>query len=141
MIKKNYIIILSFFLSSCISCIQDFYGVHEKPTPIHISYLVDKKKIDSIKEYIDSADSVHYNSTSCYKAGIKVNDEDKIVCLSNNDCECYLLSFSTSEIIIHGIYSSRISNNTWLLFEEEITRSELDRIGSRFKNEIIDKNP
>jgi hypothetical protein len=140
MIKKIKPFFLWFAFSSCNSCLHGFYGVHEKPTPINISFNIDNIKISRIKNYIDSLNAAKQkDSLKCFVASIKMDENSKIFCSKDTDCECYLLSFSFTKITIKGFYVSGLSANSWLLFQEEINSADLNRLDLKFKNEVIDK--
>jgi hypothetical protein len=136
--KKGIIIVLltMLVLSSCNSCLHGFYGVHEEPTQLNISFDVKSSAVSSIKNYLDSLEEV---SSPCSIVSIISGPEDKIICFTKPTCECYLVSFKNNKISIQAIYESSIDERAWLTKREEVNDSIIGKVENRFREEVLDK--
>lgn len=143
-VKHSKLHSMLFFLplvfSNCNSCLNKFYAVHEEATPINITFEKNKESIPLIKKCIDSLNfSNRKDSSLCSPSAIKLEKDDKIICFTNPNCECCLISFKGAQLVIGAVYLPGISNQMWLTKKEQIDDAELNRIAFRFKAEVLDR--
>jgi hypothetical protein len=129
------IIILTFF-SSCQSFLGQFYEVHEPMTPLNITYGQNIKKTD-FEHFIDTCDCV--NKTTCSYTSIEIKKDERIVCLSDSTCECYLLAVSGNKIVMQAVFVPAINTSAWLTKQEQLNDSVIDRIRNNFTDKILTK--
>ena len=134
------ILLLAILISGCEGCVSKFYKVHEKQTPIKISFNVNMKILGKLERYIDlNNSSRQQDSVKCPNALIQLGDNDRIVCLNRPKCECYFLTISSNLVTIRGLFVPEVNDRSWLLFQGLIPDVELDSAQARFKREILDK--
>ncbi|MBC7588604.1 MAG: lipoprotein [Chitinophagaceae bacterium] len=137
--KIILIIILSFVLTGCQTCIRGLYGVHEEPTFIKIPFKVDGNQYEAIKKFADSTNAVQNDSFKTAIKLLRIEKDYRVLCFSNPSCECYLLSLKKEEIIIHGVFLPKIAPNEWILTHQRIENIDLERCKIRFERDVLDK--
>ncbi len=124
---------------SCQSCFNNFYAVHEKQTPLNISFSTDKDLVRKVKIFIDSiSNKLNNQGLPCNPTPISISQSEKILYLSQ-PCECYLVNFAENLITISGVYIPTLDKNAWILVREYIPSTEVVRIENRFTSDILNK--
>lgn len=139
MTKFFITILLAFLTIGCKSCISKFYRVHERQTPINITF---EQNISSslLNRYVDSLNrSSKEDRFNCTPIPIVIEQNDKVVCFSGSPCECYLLSIRENKVVIQAVYVPHVNNEAWLTKREQVNDTVLYRVEQRFRNEVLIK--
>lgn len=140
MIKIIKLLPLFFLICSCNSCFKGFYGVHENPTPLKITFDLSETKEFLLKKFIDSLNTINRQKNSACSLDImRLEDNDKIVCLSNTTCECYLLTFEKEKVSIRCVLMTNQGKRQWRCNQGELTPEELSTARNHFKTAILNK--
>jgi hypothetical protein len=140
MIKTVKLLPLFFLLCSCNSCFKGFYGVHENPTPLKITFDLSETREFLLKRFIDSLNTINQQKNLlCPLDIMRLEDNDKIVCLSDTTCECYLLSFEKEKVSIRCVLLASQATKQWRCNQGELTSEERYTVESHFKKEILNK--
>jgi hypothetical protein len=138
--KKALIIVFaSQLIIGCKSCVGKFYGVHEELTPINIVF--EQQTIPSaLNSYIDSLNKHQAeDSNYCRPTSILIGPTNKVICFSDNPCECYFLSIEKNKIAIKAVFVPHLGRDYWLTKKEQVSDTTLERIQWRFKKEVLEK--
>jgi ferredoxin-thioredoxin reductase catalytic subunit len=133
------ILLLAFPISGCNSCLSKLYGVHEKQTPINVTF---EHNLSSslLNRYIDSLNQNEKRyGANCIPTQISIDKNDKVFCFSVSPCECYLLSINENKVIIQAVYIPHVNSEAWLTKREQVNDTVLHRVELRFRNEILNK--
>lgn len=124
------VLLIGLILTSCNSC---FYRVHENPTPLNMEFQLEPNSSGKFRSYIEALNSKAIDS--CRPISIKVDDGDKILCLS--ECECYLVTIKEDKVLIPAVYVPSKTTNAWLTKREQMEDTAINRIKKRFEAEVL----
>ena len=103
-------------------------------TPLNITFGQNVNKTD-FEHFIDTC--CYVNKTTCSYTSIETEKDDRIVCLSDSTCECYLMTVFDNKITIQAVFIPTVSTSTWLTKQEQLNDSIIDRIRNNFTGKIL----
>ena len=116
---------------SCNSCGKQFYGVHERLTPYRFEIKIQKGSEIIIKQKMDSLKGA--SSGLCNYEGVELNENDKVLCFSDPQCECYYLGIDGKKVTVYAVTVPEKQEAGWLFFKEQLDTSE-NRVTERIRN-------
>jgi len=128
-----FIMLVSICLTSCNSCLNKFYGVHEPLTPYRLEIKIRKGSEGLIRQKIDSLNSMSVGL--CSYTSVELAKGDRVLCFSKPACECYYLGIQDKKVTVYAVTLPEKKESGWLFYKEELDTFE-DRVTERINHFI-----